>query len=67
MKGNNRTKRQINVLKSRNDHWKLKFDCLEHRIKTLVNSTRSDINIRRTSVLNKKAKVNLNILYLNFY
>jgi len=67
MKGNNETKSQVRMLKNRNDHWKLKFDCLKHKIKILVNSTRSDRNMRRTSVINEKAKVNLNILYLNFY
>jgi len=67
MQGNNRTKRQVQILKSRIDHWKLKFDCLEHKIKTFVNGTKSDRNMRYNSILNKEAKVNLNILYLNFY
>ncbi|KAE9541841.1 hypothetical protein AGLY_003832 [Aphis glycines] len=59
MQGNNRTNREVLILKRYScsiDNLKYKYDRLQQKIKTLKNSLKSDRNMRRTSVLNKKAK-----------
>ncbi|XP_050054522.1 putative uncharacterized protein DDB_G0282133 isoform X2 [Aphis gossypii] len=59
MQGNNRTNREVLILKHYScsiDNLKHKYDRLLQKVKTLKNSLKSDRNMRRTSVLNKKAK-----------
>lgn len=66
MRGKNSTYRKILKFKRRSiDHWKKKYDRLQHELRTLVRIIRNDRNMRRTSGLNTKTKVNLNIFYLN--
>lgn len=62
---NTRTKLDIQKSKGRNLKWKLKYECLAFKMKTLEH-TRFDGNTRHISIQNQNQMVNFNSLYLHF-
>lgn len=55
-----KTKLDIESLKDINDAWKMKFECLELKMKSFIESTKCDINTRHNSIKNQNQMVNFN-------
>ncbi|XP_060845890.1 putative leucine-rich repeat-containing protein DDB_G0290503 [Rhopalosiphum padi] len=54
--GNAKTKKKIYQSRISINHWKTKFKCLSHQIRTLVNSTKSDKNTKLLNIQDKNVK-----------